>query len=224
MNRYEQFDSDLRSCRRCEATLARYPVDPAISDTAVQARPIVSGIRAKPILLIGQAPGLAEYETGKPFQGQAGQRIRRIFSDVGVSDFDSLVYSSAVVKCYPGRKLRKKDQPAAGSEDRVPPATMVKHCRPFLERQIELVDPEVIVTLGSFPLKAYLRLSGGSSSGATLDRYVGRTETWGSRLVVFFPHTSGGARWLNSASNKHLFTQAQERLRVALIERGITRA
>ena len=101
---------------------------------------------------------------------------------------------------------------------------MVKHCQPFLERQIELVDPKVIVTLGSFPLKAYLRLSGSSSSGVTLDRYVGTSEAWGSRLVVFFPHTSGGARWLNSSANKERFAWAQELLRVTLIDQGITRA
>lgn len=223
MNRYEQFDTELRLCRKCEATLAKYFVDPPNSNAAVQPSPIVSGIRPKQILLLGQAPGLKEYETGKPFQGQAGQKIRNIFSDVGISDFDSLVYSSAVVKCYPGRKLRNKDQPTAGSEDRVPPATMVKHCRPFLERQIELVDPEFIVTLGKFPLEAYLRLTDRSSSGATLYQYVGTKEDWGSRLVIFFPHTSGGSRWLNSAENKHRFTQAQELLRDALIKRGITR-
>jgi uracil-DNA glycosylase family 4 len=218
---YKTFDSDLRSCRRCESYLARCPVDPCTSNAAVKPRPIVSGIRPKPILLVGQAPGLTEYESGKPFQGPAGQKIREIFRMVGVADFDSFVYSSAVVKCYPGRKYRKKNQPSSGSEDRVPTTAMVKNCRPFLERQIALVDPQIIVTLGSFPLKAYLQLSGKTGPAGTLDKYVGTSQVWGSRLVVFFPHTSGGARWLNSEANKALFVQAQQLLRTALAERGI---
>lgn len=209
MDLYKQFDTELASCRRCAAVLALVPVDPATSTATVTPRPIVSGIRAKPVLLVGQAPGLTEYQTGKPFQGQAGQKIREIFREAGIAAFDDLVYSSAVVKCYPGRKPR----PKGGSEDRVPCSTMIRNCRPFLERQVDLVDPKVIVTLGSFPLRAYLQMSQRLDKSPTLERYVGTSHVWGARQVVFFPHTSGGARWLNSVQNRELLARAKELLR-----------
>lgn len=219
MNAYDQFDAELSSCRRCAAVLATVPVDPAVSTRTVVPRPIVSGIRQKPILLIGQAPGITEYETGKPFQGQAGQKIRDIFREAGVGNFDDVVYSSAVVKCFPGRKIRSN----GGSEDRVPCSTMVQNCRPFLERQVSLVSPKVVVTLGSFPLRAYLRMANRMVTSPTLEKYVGTSQAWDDRAVVFFPHTSGGARWLNNPDNRQLFEQAKNVLRQTLLHVGVIR-
>ncbi len=141
MDPYTAFDSDLCACRKCEGILRKYHVDPSASNEIVEPRPIFPGIKSTPILLIGQAPGLTEYKTRKPFQGPAGKKIREIFREVGVANFDASVYSSAVVKCYPGRKFRKKGNPSSGWEDRVSPTAMVNNCRPFLERQISLVDP-----------------------------------------------------------------------------------
>lgn len=221
MNHHAAFDAELSTCRKCESLLASVPIDPCVSKSCVEPRPIVSGIRTKPILLIGQAPGITEYETRKPFQGQAGQKIREIFREVGILDFDGLVYSSAVVKCFPGRKLRKLSDPNSKSEDRVPPTQMVKNCQPFLERQLSLVSPQIIVTLGSFPLKAYLRMANITVSGPTLEQFVGKSHQWGNHLVIFFPHTSGGARWLNDAKHRELFSEAKSLLRSALIERHI---
>src|ERR1017187_8543535 len=212
MDPYAQFDFDLRACRKCECILRNYNVDPSVSGELVEPRPIVSGIKPKAILLVGQAPGLTEYQTRKPFQGDAGQKIRIIFREAGITDLDTSVYSSAVVKCYPGRKLRRKRDAGSVSEDIVPPAEMINNCRTFLERAILLVNPRVIVTLGTFPLKAYLRLSGQSRAlpGLKLENYVGKCERWHNRVVVFFPHTSGGSRWLNIASNRQLFEKARQ--------------
>jgi uracil-DNA glycosylase family 4 len=224
MDKYQTFDEDLRSCRKCAELLRDVPVDPSKSSETVVPKPIVSGIRQKPVFLLGQAPGLTEYETGRPFQGPAGQKIRGIFAEIGLRVFDDLVFSSAVVKCYPGRKFRKRNIPASGCEDRVPPRSMVTNCRPLLERQLDLVAPKVLVTLGSFPLKAYLELSGQRDRTSALEQFVGRKEEWGTKTVVFFPHTSGGARWLNSPANRALFIQAKEVLRKTLIEREVVDA
>lgn len=221
MTPHAVFDAELSACRKCASYLAATPVDPTTSSRCVEPRPIVSGIRIKPILLIGQAPGITEYESGKPFQGQAGQKIREIFREVGVVDFDASVYSSAVVKCFPGRKLRKVGDPTSKAEDRVPSAAMIRNCRPFLERQISLVNPQVIVTLGGLPLKAYLDVAGRTEPRLTLDNFVGKSQDWNGRTVVFFPHTSGGARWLNSQENRALFSSAKSLLQAVLAERGL---
>ncbi len=219
---YQIFDEQMRNCRKCAALFEQYPVDPRKAAVRTEPRPIVSGIRPRPVMLIGQAPGLTEYETGRPFQGDAGQGIRTIFDEIGLprSRFDELVYSSAVIKCFPGSKLALR----AGKvrEDVLPSAEMIRNCQPLFEGQIQLADPKVIVTLGGLPLKAYLKLTGRKASEARLENFVGRHENWNGRTVVFFPHTSGASRWLNDHANRRLFQQAKEQLRTQLIERGIT--
>lgn len=224
MDPYKQFDTDLASCKACESTLAKFKVDPCASDEVVTPRPIVSGIRPKPLMVIGQTPGLAEYRTGKPFQGQAGQGIRGILADLGVSDFDASVFSSAVAKCFAGRKHRKADDPTSKCEDRPPPMSMIRNCRSLLKRQIALANPSVIVTLGGHALSAYLEMSGQLQAGALLNAFVGTSQEWDGRTVVFFPHTSGGSRWLNKPSNKALFLQAKALLRDTLLTRGLASA
>lgn len=224
MTPHELFDHDLRSCRRCASELGTFFVDPSRSEERIVPHPIVSGIRPKPVLLVGQAPGISEYTSGKPFQGQAGQKIRQIFADAGVHDFDSNVFSSAVVKCYAGRKFRKKDDRTSKCEDRAPTPKMIRNCLPFFERQIPLVNPKLIVTLGGTPLAAYLRASGKATSKSDLGAFVGRTEYWAGRQVIFLPHTSGGSRWLNDSGNQELFRQAKLLLREALLVHGVARA
>lgn len=219
---YQAFDTQMGNCRKCAALFARFPADPRNGPAHAVPRPIVSGIRPRPVMLIGQAPGLTEYETGKPFQGDAGQGIRSIFNDLGLplSRFDSLVYSSAVIKCFPGSKLTLR----AGKvrEDVLPSAEMIHNCQPFFEGQIQLADPQVVVTLGGLPLKTYLKLTGRRVTEGRLERFVGQQENWNGRTVIFFPHTSGTSRWLNEPANRRLFQQAKALLRTELIERGIT--
>ena len=77
-------DNAMRNCRKCANVFAQYPVDPRVNAACVEPRPIVTGILPKPVMLIGQAPGLTEYETGKPFQGDAGKGIRAIFDELGL--------------------------------------------------------------------------------------------------------------------------------------------
>jgi uracil-DNA glycosylase family 4 len=202
MNEFQQYDSDLRACQLCQKELCYKNVDPSVDDEKVVPKPILTGIRTKPIMLIGQAPGIKEYSTGKPFQGQAGQDIRKVFAQVGVDEFNELVWSTAVVKCYPSRKWVKNTRRGGSRiEDETPSTRMVKNCQSFLEHQIELVKPRVVVTLGGFPIKAYLRLRGRKVSEGKLSEFVGRSEEWEGRKIIFFPHTSGSSRWLNSPEN-----------------------
>jgi len=221
-NQYKTFDEQMRNCNKCATLFSQYPVDPRKVSVHTVPRPIVSGVRPRPVMLIGQAPGLTEYETGKPFQGDAGQGIRSIFDELGLprSRFDELVYSSAVIKCFPGSKLALRGGKVR--EDVLPSAEMISNCQPFFEGQIKLADPQIIVTLGGLPLKAYLKLTGRKTSEARLENFVGHQEKWNGRTVIFFPHTSGASRWLNSPDNRRLFQQAKALLRTELIERCIT--
>lgn len=222
MNPYQTLDNAMRNCRKCATLFAQYSVDPHDGLACVEPRPIISGISPRPIMLIGQAPGLTEYKTGKPFQGDAGKGIRTVLAEIGLprSRFDELVYPAAVIKCFPGSKPKLR----AGKvrEDVLPSAEMIRNCQPFFEEQIQLADPQIIVTLGRLPLKAYLKLTGRRSNAVQLEHFVGRKEDWNGLTVIFFPHTSGTSRWLNKPENRSLFAQAKALLRVELIERGIS--
>ena len=85
------------------------------------------------LLFVGEGPGRNEDETGRPFVGQAGKLLDAMIEAMGLSR--SEVYIANVVKCRPpGNRDPKEDEVAA--------------CAPFLDRQIELIEPAVIVCLG----------------------------------------------------------------------------
>jgi DNA polymerase len=87
------------------------------------------------IMFVGEGPGAEEDRTGRPFVGQAGRLLDRMILAMGFRRDE--VYIANVVKCRPpGNRDPKDDEIAA--------------CSPFLDRQIELIRPEVIIALGRF--------------------------------------------------------------------------
>jgi uracil-DNA glycosylase family 4 len=201
-------DSEIRSCTRCAAVLAAHYENPPTAMRCVVSRPILSPPMRAPIMLIGQAPGLTEYTTGRPFSGQAGVAIRQLFSSCGVPfmNFDRLVYQTSAVKCFPGRQVDQRGRYA----DRPPCTKMLRHCSHFLARQIEEMQPKIIVTLGNVAAKALDKLRGLPSRD--LKDVAGTTEHCGGTVIIFLAHTSGGSRFLNKESGK----LQQERGKVAI--------
>lgn len=200
----QQYEAQLRACNKCAVEMSGRHVDPTCSADRVVPRPIVLHLRPKPFMLIGQAPGLTEYQQGKPFSGQAGTDIRRLFADCGCSPsgFEHLVHSSAVVKCYPGSKLARKGD-RIRREDLKPSTAMIGNCSSFLRAQLEIVNPKVIILLGSMPLKAYIQSKTGKVSAApALADWVGKVDEWQGRRVIPLAHTSGLSTWLNTPENK----------------------
>jgi len=86
-----------------------------------------------PVMFIGEGPGAEEDRTGRPFVGQAGQLLDRMIVAMGFARTD--VYIANVVKCRPPGNRDPQDDEAAA-------------CAPYLDRQIELIRPQVIVALG----------------------------------------------------------------------------
>jgi uracil-DNA glycosylase len=208
-------ETEISQCRKCAEFLAQNLVDPTSGAVRVEPRPIVPHFERQPILLIGQAPGLTEYRTGKPFQGNAGQGIRGILAEVGLprERFDEIVYSTAIVKCFPGSKRVRR-----GREDEKPSKEMVSNCLPFLKRAFELLRPQLVITLGRFPLVEYLKLRGRDPSAVSLDKFVGTLDEWDGAAVIFLPHTSGSSRWLNKPSNRELLERAKHTLQCVLLK------
>lgn len=205
----DELEAEMRQCRKCAPLFAKRYVDPIAQRSRLQVKPIFAGAHAAPIMLVGQAPGIREFESGMAFQGQAGGDIREIFRVAGVSqgDFDTLVYQTSVTKCFPGRKKVRRGAEFR-EEDLQPSAAEVRSCLPYLERQIDLINPLVLVLLGRAAIDGWLRLVGRRFDGG-LESYIGRAETWLGKSVVFLPHTSGSSRWLNSSENRRLFQDAQ---------------
>lgn len=121
--RRELVSSDCRLCRLCEG---RANIVPDRGNPGAR------------IMVIGEAPGRTEDEQGRSFVGRAGKMLDEIMAGAGLDTEKDVLISNAI-KCRPPDNRRPKPDEIAA-------------CRPFLERQIELVRPEVIVLLGSTAL------------------------------------------------------------------------
>jgi len=128
MDSLDQITKDILSCQRCE-----------LRQTAT--RPVVgNGNVGAKYFLIGEAPGREEDESGVPFVGSAGRRLDKLLELANIDINDC--YLSNVCRCRPpsNRTPRKKE---------------IQACVDFLWREIKLVQPAVIITLGSTPLSLF---------------------------------------------------------------------
>ena len=118
------------------------------------------------VVFVGEGPGADEDRTGRPFVGQAGKLLEAMLAAVGLGR--EHVYIANIVKCRPPR-------------NRNPEGDEMDACQPFLDRQIELIEPRVIVTLGKV---AANRLLGTS---APISALRGRWHTYrGTPLLPTF--------------------------------------
>ena len=120
------------------------------------------------LMVIGEAPGAREDELGKPFVGRSGQLIDRLMESVGL-DPQTDAYICNVVKCRPPKNRR-------------PTHVEIASCRPWLQQQIELVDPYVIALAGSTAVEAILGIKGG------ITRLRGQWQHWQGRLLMPLLH------------------------------------
>ncbi|MBV8067152.1 MAG: uracil-DNA glycosylase, partial [Candidatus Eremiobacteraeota bacterium] len=100
------------------------------------------------LMVVGEGPGETEDQLGRPFVGKAGQLLDRMLAAIGLARND--VYICNTVKCratLPGPN---------GPRNRAPEAQEMENCRPFLDEQIEIITPEVILALGSPAAKSFL--------------------------------------------------------------------
>jgi uracil-DNA glycosylase len=184
----------LRGCRLClEAGYDIYP------------RAIFSGGVGARIMLIGQAPGITEKEAGRPFNAGSGTRLFQWLNKAGIEEswFRRTQYMTAVTKCYPGR-LRSPSgaKPASSSGDRVPSRAEQLLCRPYLDQEIALIDPLLIIPVGRLAVGLFFE------PGLPMERIIGTSRQVAGRWVVPLPHPSGASRWHQAAANRLLIQQA----------------
>jgi uracil-DNA glycosylase len=157
-------------------------------------------------MVIGQAPGPVTHREGTHFAGPAGRTLAGWFEAAGFAPSEqhkwpylSAAWLSSLTRCFPGPS-------AAGSGDRAPSARELALCRPYLEEEVEIVNPDVVVLVGAMAIRAIL-------GPRKLDDVVGQGFEWGGRSVIPFPHSSGVSRWSNRPENREQITAAVALLR-----------
>ena len=148
--------ADIGDCTRCKLhTLGRTQVVFGVGNPSAD------------LMFVGEAPGGDEDIQGIPFVGRAGQLLTKIIEAIGLSRDD--VYIANVIKCRPpGNRNPEPDE--------------VETCEPFLFRQIDIIQPKVIVALGKFAAQALLR------TDAPISRLRGRVFEYrgGAKLIPTF--------------------------------------
>ncbi len=120
------------------------------------------------LMFVGEAPGFHEDKQGLPFVGQAGKLLDQLLAGIGLDR--SQVYIANVLKCRP-----------PGNRD--PQPDEIESCEPYLFRQIELIKPKLVATLGNFATK----LLSGKQIGITRVHGVEQETTVGGNRVVLYP-------------------------------------
>ena len=127
-----------------------------------------SGSPSAEVMFVGEAPGFHEDKQGLPFVGAAGSLLEELLGLIGLRRED--VWICNVLKCRP-------------PENRDPEPAEIDACQSHLHRQIELIQPRVVATLGNFATK----LLSGRPEGITQVHGVARDVTLGGRSVTLFP-------------------------------------
>jgi uracil-DNA glycosylase len=172
------------------------------------AYPITEGRHTDRMLLIGQAPGHVSVERQRPFSGPAGRVLdgwlQRAGFPAGV--LHERVYLSSLTKCDPGKNPR-------GGGDRKPSPAEIALCRPYLEAELALLRPPVILLLGTLAITAFLgatRLDDAIGQAFAARDVAGRPP-WPVHAEVRLlplPHSSGVSRWLNDEAHQALLARA----------------
>ena len=124
---WQLLSSEAHDCTKCRLSATRKNVVFGVGNPNAD------------LMFIGEAPGRDEDEKGEPFVGRAGQLLTDIIKAMKLTRDD--VYIANVIKCRP-------------PENRNPEPDELDACRPYIQRQVELVNPKVIVTLGRFGLQS----------------------------------------------------------------------
>ncbi|HER08036.1 MAG TPA: uracil-DNA glycosylase [Bacteroides sp.] len=154
---FDQLKEEVLGCQKCGLARTRNHV--IFGEGNIQA----------PVFIIGEAPGADEDRIGRPFVGRSGQLLDKILAACGFTRKDH-VFISNIVKCRPpGNREPSREEREA--------------CMPYLVRQIDMVNPDILILLGSTALKSLI------GQDMKITRLRGTWIEWESRLAmpVFHP-------------------------------------
>lgn len=186
----ERHVENLRGCTRCP----------------LMQKPVVSGgaVLSK-IILVGQAPGTREPVLGRPFAWTAGRTLFGWFEKycgLPEAEFRAKIYMAAVCRCFPGKN------PTGG--DRVPNDEEIRNCAGWLDAELALLQPALVIPVGKLALRQFLPFN-------KLDEVIGRqfvaTRAGQTFTLIPLPHPSGASPWHRIEPGKTLLEQALQRIR-----------
>jgi DNA polymerase len=146
----DELEEAIRSCELCPLHQGRTQAVPG------------EGPSSADIMFIGEGPGFHEDRQGRPFVGAAGKFLEELLARIGLTR--EQVFIANVIKCRP-----------PGNRDPLP--NELSACEPYLDRQIQLIKPKVIVTLGRFSMNRYF-------PGASISKIHGQPKRVGNVLVI----------------------------------------
>jgi uracil-DNA glycosylase family 4 len=162
----EAIAAEVRTCRNCRLHETRTKAVPGEGDPETE------------VVFVGEGPGFNEDRQGRPFVGRAGDLLVKLLASIGWRRDD--VFITNVVKCRP-------------PENRDPQPDEIAACAPFLRRQLEVLDPAVVVTLGRYSWGTFLRGARISQAHGTV-RPVDPATGAASALVFAMYHPAAALR------------------------------
>ena len=187
----------LAACRRCTFD------DPAVL-------PVISSAREPLAMLVGQAPGKTEVVDRRPFAGRAGRTLFRWFASVGIDEQVARrrIYIAAITRCFPGSS-------PSGRGDRLPTPFQVANCSAWLDAEIEMIRPALIIPVGRLAIERFL------GSGLLSD-LIGRAHRLrklpGAPVAIPLPHPSGASSWIHAPGHPELVGRSLELIATRLPE------
>ncbi|MBX5457474.1 MAG: uracil-DNA glycosylase [Thermogemmatispora sp.] len=185
----KQLQETLRLCRRCQ--------DQGYLE---QALPVVSPVLHEGLIgglmVIGQAPGLRSQQRGIPFGGPGGRILQSWLEQAGFPPgyLHQHAYLSSLTRCYPGPAPR-------GQGDRRPSPQELALCRPFLDAELRLLRPRVVLLVGLMAIEAFW-------GKVKLEEIIGTGRVEEARRWLPLPHPSGVSRWLNVPRHREQLQRA----------------
>jgi uracil-DNA glycosylase len=195
--RLDQHRSALSACRAC-------------GDRVAGVAPILSLARRPRVMLVGQAPGQTERTDQRAFAGRAGKTLFQWMAHAGLREDEvrERIYIAAITRCYPGAS-------PSGRGDRVPSPEEQKLCSRWLEAELAMIEPAVIIPVGRLAIDRFV-------GKAPLERVIGieHLVDVGGRetCVVPLPHPSGASSWIHGPGHGELLAKALKILQRRLAE------
>jgi uracil-DNA glycosylase family 4 len=142
------------------------------------------------VMIVGQAPGAQTEAKRYHFAGPGGKLLERWFIAAGfpAESWRERSYITSLTRCFPGKSVR-------GKGDRRPSPAELELCRPFLEAELSLVRPLLVMPVGTMAIEYFL-------GRRALEEVVGKSFELAGRVVLPFPHPSPVSRWLNEPTNR----------------------
>jgi uracil-DNA glycosylase len=155
-------------------------------------------------MLIGQAPGQVETSGGKPFSGRAGRTLFRWLERAGLDEPTAreLLYISAITRCYPGPH-------PAGRGDRVPSPAERAQCAGWLDDELRIIRPSLVVPVGRLAIDRFL---GARALSDVIGREHEIEHVGGGAVAIPLPHPSGASSWVHQPGNRALLERALDLL------------